>query len=110
MPRGAVFVDVAIDQGGCCETSRPTTYQEPTYVEEGVIHYCVGNMPAAVPRTASQALSAALLPYVRELATATDPDSLVAVASPFASGVNIHRGEVTDPAVKALVTRDPRFQ
>ncbi|MFA5631583.1 MAG: alanine dehydrogenase [Porticoccaceae bacterium] len=110
MPEGAVFVDVAIDQGGCCETSRPTTYEEPTYVEEGVIHYCVGNMPAAVPRTASQALSAAVLPYVRDLAAVTDIDSLTAAESPFASGVNIHRGEVTDPAVKALVARDSRFQ
>jgi len=110
MPEGTVFVDVAIDQGGCSETSRLTTYEEPTYVEEGVIHYCVGNMPAAVPRTASQALSAALLPYVRKLAVIPNLDGIAAPDSPFASGVNIHRGEVTDPAVKALVARDPRFR
>jgi alanine dehydrogenase len=68
MGGGAVIVDVSIDQGGVCETSRPTTHAEPTYVEEGVVHYCVANMPGAVPRTSTEALTAATLPYVLCLA------------------------------------------
>jgi alanine dehydrogenase len=68
MGPGAVIVDVCIDQGGICETSRPTTHTNPTYVEEGVIHYCVANMPGAVPRTSTEALTSATLPYVLKLA------------------------------------------
>ena len=68
MGPGAVIVDVCIDQGGICETSRPTTHTDPIYVEEGVIHYCVANMPGAVPRTSTEALTAATLPYVLKLA------------------------------------------
>lgn len=68
MRAGSVLVDVAIDQGGCAETSRPTTHAEPTYIEEGVVHYCVTNMPAACARTATQALTNATLPYVLRLA------------------------------------------
>src|SRR5690606_12018910 len=62
MEDGSVLVDISIDQGGCFETSRPTTWKEPTYVEEGVIHFCVTNMPGAVPQTSSQAICAAILP------------------------------------------------
>ena len=69
MGAGAVIVDVCIDQGGICETSRPTTHTDPIYIEEGVIHYCVSNMPGAVPRTSTEALTAATLPYVLKLAT-----------------------------------------
>ncbi|HEX7606214.1 MAG TPA: alanine dehydrogenase [Usitatibacter sp.] len=69
MRRGAMIVDVSIEEGGVAETSRSTTHAQPTYVEEGVIHYCVGNMPAAKPLAAADALSAAALPYVRELAS-----------------------------------------
>jgi alanine dehydrogenase len=68
MGPGAVLVDVSIDQGGAAETSRPTTHSQPTYVEEGVVHYCVSNMPGAVPRTSTQALTSATLPYVEALA------------------------------------------
>jgi hypothetical protein len=68
MKAGAVLVDIAIDQGGCFETSRPTTHAEPTYVADGVIHYCVTNMPGAVPRTSTVALTNATLPYVKALA------------------------------------------
>lgn len=68
MGAGAVFVDVSIDQGGVAETSRPTSHTEPTFVEEGVVHYCVANMPGAVPRTSTEALTAATLPYVLRLA------------------------------------------
>lgn len=69
MKRGAVIIDVAIDQGGSTETSRPTTHQDPTYLEEGVVHYCVTNMPGAVPRTSTYALTNATLPYILILAT-----------------------------------------
>ena len=68
MKPGAVLVDIAIDQGGCFETSRPTTHAEPTYVQDGVVHYCVTNMPGAVPRTSTFALTNATLPYVKALA------------------------------------------
>ena len=68
MPNGGVIVDIAIDQGGCIETSRPTSYDNPTYIEEGIVHFCVTNMPGAVPRTATQALSNAIAPYVEKLA------------------------------------------
>ena len=69
MTPGSVIVDIAIDQGGCIETSRPTTHDNPTYIEEGQVHYCVTNMPGVVPRTSTQALSHAILPYVRQLAS-----------------------------------------
>ena len=69
MEDGSVVVDISIDQGGCFETSRPTTWKEPTYVEEGVTHFCVTNMPGAVPQTSSQAICAAILPWVNKLAS-----------------------------------------
>lgn len=86
MGPGAVFVDVSIDQGGVCETSRPTTHAEPVYVEEGVVHYCVANMPGAVPRTSTEALTSATLPYVLRLAergldALRDDETLAAGAS-----------------------------
>jgi alanine dehydrogenase len=68
MKQGAVLVDVSIDQGGCFETSRPTTHDDPTYVVDGIVHYCVTNMPGAVPRTSAFALNNATLPHVLELA------------------------------------------
>jgi len=68
MKRGSVFVDISIDQGGCAETSRPTTHLDPVYVEEGVTHYCVANMPAAYARTATQALTNVTYRYVQLLA------------------------------------------
>jgi len=98
MRPGSVVVDVAIDQGGCFETSKPTTHASPTYVVDGVIHYCVTNMPGAVPRTSAFALNNATLPYVRALADkgwerATTEDR------GLASGLNIVRGAVVHPAV-----------
>ncbi len=100
MKNGAVIVDVAIDQGGCFETSRPTTHQHPTYDVEGVIHYCVTNMPGAVGRTSTMALCNATLPYAVKIATkgyaaaaAEDPG--------FAEGINLAAGKVTHPAVAA---------
>ncbi|MCK9503855.1 MAG: alanine dehydrogenase [Porticoccaceae bacterium] len=99
MNPGTVFVDVAIDQGGCGETSKLTSYDNPTYRVDEVIHYCVGNLPAAVPRTATQALSAALLPKVLALAAA-GVDNIAADNSVFISAVNIHKGKIVNRAVK----------
>ena len=98
MKPGAVIVDVAIDQGGCIETSRPTTHREPTYVIDDVVHYCVTNMPGAVGRTSTYALNNVTLPYVLQLARMGWRE--MASASPgFAEGVNIDRGRVTNQAV-----------
>jgi len=88
MRPGSVLVDVGIDQGGIAETSRPTTHSDPTFVAEGVVHYCVPNMPAACPRTASLALERAVLPYVRMLARNQTDDDL-------ATGVQVRAGRVT---------------
>jgi alanine dehydrogenase len=102
MRAGSVLVDVAIDQGGCSETSRPTTHSNPTYVEERVVHYCVANMPGAVPRTSTFALNNATLPYTLALAdkgyrkALTDDPHLLA-------GLNVHRGAVTCEAVAAAL-------
>jgi alanine dehydrogenase len=98
MKDGSVVVDVAVDYGGCVETSRPTTLQNPTYVEEGVIHYCVKNVPAAVPVTATRALSNALLPFVRALAGHGLVDALNADAG-LRRGVVVGEGRVLDPAL-----------
>jgi len=98
MRPGSVIVDVAIDQGGCCETSRPTTHAAPTYVEEGVIHYCVTNMPGAVARTSTFALNNATLPYVLALAENGWKRALAADRNLMA-GLNIQAGRITHPAV-----------
>ncbi len=97
MAKGSVLVDVAIDQGGCFETSRPTTHQHPTYIEEGIIHYCVANIPSAVGRTATLGLTNATLSYILRLAES----GLAALASDvgFRAGLNIHRGQLTQAAV-----------
>jgi alanine dehydrogenase len=95
MQAGGVVIDISVDQGGCVETTRPTTYENPTYKEEGVIHFAVTNMPGAVPRSASQALSAVLLPYVLALA---GPDWKT--CKPLTCGINIEAGEVKHPALK----------
>ena len=98
MRPGSVVVDVAIDQGGCFETSRPTTHAAPTYVVDGVIHYCVTNMPGAVPRTSAFALNNATLPYVRALAD-KGWERATAEDRGLAAGLNIVRGSVVHPAV-----------
>jgi alanine dehydrogenase len=98
MPRGSVIVDIAIDQGGCAETSRPTTHAAPTYVEEGVVHYCVTNMPGAVARTSTFALNNATLPYVLALAD-KGPQSALRDDPHLRAGLNIHAGRVTYRAV-----------
>jgi len=97
MRPGSVLVDVSIDQGGCAETSRPTSHSNPTYIEEGVVHYCVTNMPSAFARTATQALAAAVLPYALQLAN-RGMAALLADKG-FLDGLNVYRGAVTHPAV-----------
>ncbi|MBV9804661.1 MAG: alanine dehydrogenase [Solirubrobacterales bacterium] len=93
MRRSSVIVDVAIDQGGCFETSRPTTHAEPVYDLDGIVHYCVANMPGAVPATATRALTNATLPYVRALAD-RGIERALAPDPGFARGVNIRAGEI----------------
>jgi len=98
MKTGAVIVDVAIDQGGCIETSHPTTHADPTFVVDGVVHYCVANMPGAVARTATYALNAATLPYVLALADKGWKDALKDDAG-LRAGLNVCNGHVTHPTV-----------
>ncbi|HET7312796.1 MAG TPA: hypothetical protein VFJ08_00400 [Salinisphaera sp.] len=100
-----MVVDVAIDQGGCFETSRPTSHAAPTYVVDGVVHYCVTNMPGCVARTATFALTNATLPYVLQLA---DKGCKRALADDLhmAAGLNVHRGAVTHEAVAANLGYD----
>ena len=98
MRTGAVAIDIAIDQGGCIETSRMTTHSDPTYVEQGVVHYCVGNMPGAVPNTSTYALTNATLPYAIDIATKGLEDAVRADHA-LAFGVNVYAGEVTNPGV-----------
>lgn len=98
MRPGSVVVDVAIDQGGCFETSRATTHHEPTYVVEDVVHYCVANMPGAVPRTSTFALNNATLPFVISLATKGVKSALLSDKH-LLNGLNIHKGMITYAAV-----------
>ena len=91
MRPGAVLVDVAIDQGGCFETSRPTTHADPVYVVDGIVHYCVANMPGAVPRTSTYALNRATLPFVVALAQRGIVAALRADPH-LRNGLNIYRG------------------
>ncbi|MEZ4281456.1 MAG: alanine dehydrogenase [Myxococcota bacterium] len=98
MPTGSVVVDVAIDQGGCFETSRPTTHASPTYVEEGVVHYCVTNMPGAVPRTSTFALTNATLPFVRRLA-ALGVDGALEREPGLSTGLTVDAGAIVHPIV-----------
>jgi alanine dehydrogenase len=100
MPPRAVIIDVAIDQGGCVETSRPPTHSQPTYLVDDVVHYCVTNMPGAVGRTSTYALTNVTLPYVLQLAC-KGYDQAVAENPALKQGVNVHAGKVTNPAVAA---------
>jgi alanine dehydrogenase len=98
MRPGSVIVDVSIDQGGCCETSRPTTHTSPTYVEENVVHYCVANMPGVVPYTSTYALNHVTLPHVLALADYGWAEALARDAH-LENGLNIYSGKVAHPAV-----------
>lgn len=98
MQAGTVLVDVSIDQGGCAETSKPTTHSNPTYVIDGVVHYCVSNMPGAVARTSTFALANVTLPYAVTLANKGLCQALAEDAA-LAKGLNVHQGQITHPAV-----------
>ncbi len=98
MKPGSVIIDISVDQGGCIETIHPTDYEHPTYTVDGVIHFGVTNMPGAVPRTASQALSTVLAPYVLRLATEGGVNDAA-----IAAGVNVAHGKIVHPAVAAAL-------
>jgi len=98
MRPGAVVVDIAIDQGGAFETSRPTTHDNPYFVEEGIVHYCVTNMPAAVPRTSTLALTASTLPYLVSFAR-RGLDGALRADPGLLAGMNTRDGHVTCPGV-----------
>jgi len=109
MKKHAVLVDVSIDQGGCFETSRPTTHSAPTFEVEGITHYCVTNMPGAVPITSTYALTNATLPYVIELAELGVEDAL-ARSPGLSMGLNVKDGTITHPAVaEALGLPEPAY-
>jgi len=105
MKKGAVIVDVAIDQGGCIETAHPTTHSDPSFVVDGVVHYCVTNMPAAVPNTSTLALTNATFPYVMKLAR-LGAQQAIAQDSGIAEGVNTFNGLLTYKAVAEAQGRD----
>ena len=105
MKAGSVLVDVAIDQGGCFETSHPTTHQDPTFLVHDVVHYCVANMPGGVPITSSHALVNATLPFVIDLAE-KGPEQAMRDDPHLANGLNIHAGMVTEPHVARDQDRD----
>jgi alanine dehydrogenase len=98
MKPGSVIIDVAIDQGGCFETSRPTTHSEPTYIVDEVVHYCVTNMPGAVGRTSTYALCNVTLPWVLRIAKA-GIEQAAAKSLPIARAINMHAGKITNLAV-----------
>lgn len=103
MKPGAVMVDISIDQGGCFESSKPTTHDNPTYEQNGIIHYCVTNMPGAVPLTATQALNKATLPYILELAN-KGIDIALKENIHLANGLNIKNHKIVHSAVKEALT------
>ena len=107
MQKGAVLVDVAIDQGGCFETSKPTTHADPTYVVDDIVHYCVANMPGAVARTSTYALNNVTLPHALRIARMGWKDALAADPH-LAEGLNVHQGEVTYEAVASELGYDYR--
>ncbi|MGI8974549.1 MAG: alanine dehydrogenase, partial [Gaiella sp.] len=98
MKPGAVLVDVAIDQGGCFETSRPTTHDDPLFEVEGIVHYCVANMPGAVPITSTKALTNVTLPYIEGIAD-RGVRGAIAADPALAKGVNVYDGKLTYEAV-----------
>lgn len=100
MKKGTVIVDVAVDQGGCVATTRPTTHDDPTYLVDGIVHYAVANMPGAYPRTSTLALTNATLPYIRMLAD-QGVERAIAGNPGLATAVNVHQGKITHPALSA---------
>ncbi|MGE9291437.1 MAG: alanine dehydrogenase, partial [Puniceicoccales bacterium] len=106
MKPGSVFVDIAIDQGGCAETSRPTTHEDPVYFEENVLHYCVANMPGAYARTSTQALNNATMPYSLLLANHGLQNALKQVPE-LQPGLNTYQGEIVHPIVAEALGESP---
>ena len=102
MQRGSVLVDISIDQGGCSETSRPTTHADPTYVVHDVVHYCVTNMPGAVARTSTFALNNATLPFILALAD-KGPEAAMTEDPHLLDGLNVYKGRISHPAVAAAL-------
>jgi alanine dehydrogenase len=98
MKQGSAIVDISVDQGGCCETSKATTHENPTFIEEDVVHYCVSNMPGAVPRTSTLALTNITLPYVVEIARKGFRKAMKENKE-IARGMNLIEGEVVNKAV-----------
>jgi len=107
MKTGSVIIDVSVDQGGCTETCRPTTHREPTFIVDGVVHYCVTNMPGAVGRTSSQALCNATLPFVRELA-GLGVEAFAAIDSGHAAAINIENHRLANEAVARVFPDLPK--
>ena len=105
MKRGSVIVDVAIDQGGCVETSKPTTHAEPTYIVDDVVHYCVANMPGGVPRTSTLALNKATLPFLNKLANEGYKKALKEDKN-FLAGLNVFKGNVTYKAIADVLGQE----
>lgn len=105
MKKGSVLIDVAIDQGGCFETSMPTTHKKPTYIVDNVLHYCVTNMPGAVPLTSSEALNSATLPYI--LILADNGIKALDMNKNLRNGLNIHNGKITHDAVIGAIGKAP---
>jgi alanine dehydrogenase len=105
MRPGSVVVDVAIDQGGCFETSRPTTHSEPTYIEEGIVHYCVANMPGGVPRTSTFALNNATLPFILQFVSRGVNAALLSDEH-LLNGLNVHNGQITHEAVASALNEE----
>jgi alanine dehydrogenase len=99
MEPGSVLADISIDQGGCFETSKPTTWKDPTYVVDGVTHFAVTNMPGAVPQTSSQAISAAILPYVQRLANGPGWRDY----APLKGGINVDAGRIVHAALEGVI-------
>jgi alanine dehydrogenase len=98
MKKGSAIVDLSIDQGGCAETSRPTSHHDPIYVEEGVVHYCVTNMPGIVPNTSTYALTNVTLSYALAIAD-RGPEEAMVESPPLMRALNTYKGEITHPAV-----------
>ncbi|MEE9161371.1 MAG: alanine dehydrogenase [Candidatus Neomarinimicrobiota bacterium] len=105
MKPGSVIVDVSVDQGGCVETCHPTTHDDPTFIVDGVIHYCVANMPGAVPNTATRALTNSTYPYVEKIAQLGTPKALLDDPA-LLNGLNIYRGQITHRAVAEALSLD----
>jgi alanine dehydrogenase len=108
MQPGSVIVDISIDQGGCAETSRPTSHVDPVFVVHGVTHYCVTNMPGAYPRTSTIALTAATLPYALRLAN--EGISAFRGNPPFAKGLNTYDGRITAESVAHALGMTHKYQ